>query len=139
MPKQYSAASWRVLRQIRIDEVLIRRGHYLTLVADMRTGKVVFAGRGRCDGALETFWEKLQEAGAAIDIVAMDMSSSSVGAVLCHLPRATFVFDRFHVTKLFTSRLCEFHRTLCRKTKEPCRRRVLEDSLYPDVHRFSRL
>ena len=89
------------------------KGHrYLTVVLDLVSGAVVFVGDGKGADALKPFWKRLRRHKAKIKAVAMDMSPAYHEAVSTHLPRATIVFDHFHVIKLFNEKLSDLRRWL---------------------------
>jgi transposase len=103
----------RGLRQIAIDEISIGHGHrYLTVVLDLVSGAVVFVGEGKGMEALEPFWRRLRASRAKIRAVAIDMGPAYIAAVQKHLPRATIVFDHFHIIKLFNEKLSDLRRSL---------------------------
>jgi transposase len=107
------------LRLLAIDEIAIGGGHrYLTVVLDLESGAVVFLGEGRSAEALEPFWKRLKRARAQIEAVAIDMSQAYISAVRAHLPRATLVFDHFHVVKLMNDKLADLRRELQREADE---------------------
>lgn len=101
------------LRQIAIDEIAIAKGHrYVTVVLNLESGAVVFVGDGKGADALKPFWRRLRGSKAKIQAVAMDMSPAYHEAVSTHLPKATIVYDHFHVTKLFNDKLSDLRRWL---------------------------
>ena len=117
------------LRQIFLDEVSVDQGRYfVTFIVDMKSGSIVFTGDGKCSEALKPFWTGLRDAGAAIDVVAMDMSSLPADAVSRHLPNAVLVFDQFHVMKCFNDQLSELHGELYKNTTEPFRKQILKNA-----------
>lgn len=89
------------LRRIGIDEVALRKGHkYLTVVTDLETRKVVWAGKGRKSRNLNTFFRSLPEATRrAVEVVVIDMWKAYRKSVAKYLPNADVVFDKFHVVK----------------------------------------
>jgi transposase len=106
------------LRLLAIDEISIGRGHrYLTVVLDLEAGAVVFIGNGKGAEALDPFWKRLRSARATIEAVAIDMSQAYMNAVRAHLPRATLVFDHFHVVKLMNDKLSDLRRELQRQAE----------------------
>jgi len=106
------------LRRIAIDEIAVRKGHhYLTLVLDLESGRVVFVGNGKGADALEPFWKRLRRCRAKIEAVATDISWAYILAVTENLPQATIVCDRFHVIKLLNDKLTDLRRELYRTTK----------------------
>jgi transposase len=107
------------LRLLAIDEISIGKGHrYLTVVLDLKTGAVVFIGEGKGADALAPFWKRLRRSGARIEAVAIDMSQAYINAVRSHLPKATQVFDHFHVVKLMNDKLSDLRRELQREAEE---------------------
>ena len=106
------------LRLLAIDEISIGHGQrYLTVVLDLETGAVVFVGNGKGAEALDPFWKRLRSARAEIEAVAIDMSQAYINAVRAHLPRATLVFDHFHVVKLMNDKLSDLRRELQRQAE----------------------
>ena len=127
LTRRFSRPCLRNVKRIAIDEISVLKGHrYLTVVLDMDTGAVIFVGDGKGGDALESFWKKLRRSRAKVKAVAMDMSPAYIRAVLEHLPKATIVFDHFHVTKLFNDKLSDLRRDLYRETKEKLHKEVLK-------------
>jgi transposase len=119
LSKCYGRPRLKNLRRIAIDEISIGKGHrYLTVVLDLHSGAVVFVGDGKGADALLPFWKRLKSSKARIEAVAMDMSPSYISAVSTHLPKATIVFDHFHVIKMFGDKLADLRRELQREAVE---------------------
>ena len=115
------------LRQIAIDEISTAKGHrYLTIVLDLESGAVVHVGRGKGGDALKDFWTRLRRSGAKIEAVATDMSPAYIDAVATHLPKATLVFDRFHVIKLYNDKLSDLRRALYHQFQDTMEKNVLK-------------
>jgi transposase len=113
LTRRYSRPKLKWLSQIAIDEICVGKGQrYLTIVLDLHTGAVVFVGDGKGADALKPFWRRLKAHHAKIKAVAIDMSPAYIQAVTENLPKATIVFDRFHIIKLFNEKLSELRRTL---------------------------
>lgn len=103
--------SLRRVTRIAIDEIYAGKRHkFLTLVLDLDSGAVLFVGSGRGAAALLPFFRKLQQSRAKIKAVAIDMAGGYIAAVRAHLPRATLVFDRFHIVKLMHDKLTQLRR-----------------------------
>jgi len=115
------------LKEIAIDEISIGKGHkYLTLVLDLRTGRVVFVGDGKGAEALQPFWTRLKKSRARIQAVAIDMSNAYIQAVTENIPEAKIVFDRFHIVKMFNDKITEYRRQLFNRLKDPTERKLLK-------------
>ena len=127
LTRRFSRLCLKNVRRIAIDEIAVLKGHrYLTVVLDMDTGAVIFVGDGKGGDALDPFWKKLRRSRAKVKAVAMDMSPAYISAVLEHLPKATIVFDHFHVIKLFNDKLSDLRRDLYREAKENLHKEVLK-------------
>jgi transposase len=127
LSRRYAKPKLKHLRQIAIDEIAVAKGHrYLTVVMDLKSGAVVFVGDGKGADALEPFWKRLRPSKAKIEAVAMDMSAAYRGAVSAHLPKATIVFDHFHVIKLYNDKLSQLRRDLYREATEVMHKEVLK-------------
>lgn len=115
------------VRHIGIDEFAVAKGHvYKTIVADLATGRVIYIGDGKGSNALDGFWKKVKKAGVCIEAVATDLSPAFISAVMTNLPKATLVFDHFHVVKLMNDALDEIRRSLVREEKDLNKRNVIK-------------
>ena len=87
------------LRRIGIDEISYKRGHrYLIVVVDHDRGRLVWAGPGRNDAALEVFFDKLgPERAALLTHVSADMADWIARVVAVRAPNAVRSADPFHV------------------------------------------
>jgi transposase len=97
------------LFEIGVDEISWRKHHkYLTLVANHRTGKIVWGAQGKSAKTFDGFFNELGKARSAqITAVSMDMGPAFVKSVRKegHAPKATICYDPFHVVKLATDAL----------------------------------
>lgn len=125
--KLYRKPRLKGLQKIAIDEISIGKGHkYLTLVLDLRTGRVVYAGEGKGAEALQPFWKRLKSSGARILAAAIDMSPAYIQAVIENLPGAALVFDRFHIVKMFNDKISDFRRKLHNRLNDPAEQKLLK-------------
>ena len=108
------------LRAISVDEISYRKGHrYLTLVVDLDKGRVVWGKEGKSAETLEGFFDEIgEEACAKIEHCAIDMSAAFIKAVKNRLPKATMIFDRFHVQRLVSDAVDEVRREQWRATEK---------------------
>lgn len=101
------------VRHIAIDEVYLgKKRKFVTLVLDLRTGRVLHIGQGKGKEALTGFWRRLKRSKARIEAAATDMASGYMAAVLEHLPDADLVLDHFHLVKWFNEKLSTLRRQL---------------------------
>ena len=87
------------LRVLIIDEKAIRKGHgYVTLVLNGETGELLHMAEGKKKPSLESFFVKLTEAQeACIYAVCIDRAGAYQNFVGEQVPKATVVYDRFHL------------------------------------------
>jgi transposase len=87
------------LRRIGIDEISYKRGHrYLIVVVDHDRGRLVWAGPGRNDTALEAFFDELgPERAGLLTHVSADMADWIARVVAARAPNALRSADPFHV------------------------------------------
>jgi len=127
--RRFAKAKLTALEYIAIDGISVRKGHkYLTLVMDLKSGKLVFVGDGRGADSLKPFRERLKRSRARIRVVATDMSAAYIGSVLEYLPGVAVVPDHFHVLKLMNGRPTELRRKLHRELRDKMGEGVLKGS-----------
>jgi transposase len=127
LKKKFSRPKLRNVRQIAIDEIHIGRGgRFATVVLDLESGAVIFVGKGRGIEALRPFWRRVRQTRVKIKAVATDMSGGYIAAVQKFLPDAVHVFDRFHVMKLFNSKLTDLRREMYREATDVLQKKVLK-------------
>jgi transposase len=127
LKRHYDKPRLKDVKRIAIDEIAVRKGHkYMTVVLDLDTGRVIFVGDGRGGESLLPFWKRLRRSRAVIEAVATDMSPAYIAAVQQALPDAIFVFDRFHVIKLFNDKLTALRRRLHRQLTDSDERASLK-------------
>lgn len=100
------------LERIGVDEVSYRKQHhYISLVTNHDTAKIVWGHEGKSAASLIAFFDELgEERCKAIKVVTMDMSQAFISAVRLKCPNAQIVFDRFHVQKLVSEAVDEVRR-----------------------------
>lgn len=91
------------LRVLAIDEIALRKGHhYMTVIMDYLTGRIVWMGEGRSKETLDGFFAEMTDTQkAAIEAVAMDMWEPYINRIRHYCPDAKIVFDFFHVVQAF--------------------------------------
>jgi len=113
LQKRFSRPVLKNVKRIAIDEIAVKKIHkYLTVVLDLDSGAVIFVGDGKSSDALNPFRQRLKRSKCKIEAVACDMSPAYIKAVAENLPKAKFVFDRFHVVKLMNDKLSKLRRKL---------------------------
>ena len=95
-----------------LDEFSYRKQHhYLTVVVDHDTRRVVWAGKGRSAETLYAFFDLLGPSGCErIALVTADLATSWQKALRARVPHARVVFDRFHVERLASDAVDEVRR-----------------------------
>ena len=126
LQRRYAKPKLKHLKEIAIDEICTGRKKFVTIVLDLRSGAVVFVGKGRGGEALEPFWKRLRSSRAKVRAVAIDMSNAYTAAVRGNLPEAVLVYDHFHIIKLYNDKLTELRRELYREVTDVLQRDVLK-------------
>lgn len=108
------------LFEIGVDEISWRKHHnYLTLVADHRSGKVVWGHEGKDAATLDEFFDELgEDRTGQLEAVSMDMGPAFAKSVGDHAPQATICLDPFHVVALGTKALDEVRRPLWQQMRQ---------------------
>lgn len=131
LKKQFGKIRLHKVKRIAIDEIYTgKKIKFLTLVLDLDTGAVVYIGNGKGVESLVDFWKKLKASGANIEAVASDMSPAFSLAIAENIPKATHVFDRFHVVKLMNEKLTVLRREVQRNAETIEQKAVLKCSRY---------
>jgi len=130
------------VKVIGIDEFSFKEGHhYMTVVTDLHTGRVLHAVEGKGKEDIRPFLKILARRARKLEAVAMDMSSAYFAAVIETLRGADIVFDRFHIMALMNQAIDESRRdqqreldVLGQQTLKGSRFLLLQnyDSLAPD-------
>jgi transposase len=89
------------VRRVGMDETSARKGQdYISLFADLDTGRVLFATEGRDAATVGRFAADLAGHGGdpgTVHTTSSDMSTAFIAGIGEHLPNAALTFDRFHV------------------------------------------
>ena len=101
------------LFRIGIDDVSWRRHHhYLTLVSDHDTSRIVWGAPGRDTATADSFFEALgKQRSEAIEAVSADMAAAYTNSVGKHATKAVICYDPFHVVQLATKALDKIRRS----------------------------
>jgi len=127
----FGQTEYEGLRVLAIDEIAVRKGrHYMTVVMDYVSGRVVWTGENRAKATLDRFFAGMTDRQkAAIEAVAMDMWDPYINRVEHHCPQALIVFDLFHVVQGFGRVIDEVRREEVRKAAGPMKK-VVKGSRY---------
>lgn len=119
------------ITDLGIDEVSEKKGHrYLTLVTDTVKRRVIWVGRGRDRAVLKKFFNWLgKKRTRRIRCVVIDMHDPYELEIRKQCPRATLIYDHFHVIKPLSMAIDEIRRRLQRELP-PAGRLYLKGSRY---------
>lgn len=119
------------IKRIGIDEVSYEKGHkYLTLVTDLDQHRVIYVTHDNDSRAIGRFVKWFgPERCAKIKVAVTDMHDPYLKGLRRGLPKAAFVFDHFHVSKVVHEALDEIRRRLQRELS-PADRRVIKGHRY---------
>jgi transposase len=109
--------------QISVDEVYARKkakhkgesrnDRFFTVVTDLKTHRVIWVSESRSKHGLDQFFALIGEAGREkITLVAMDQHEDYAASVREHCPKATIVWDRFHLMQNFEEAINEVRKDL---------------------------
>ena len=93
----------RKVKKLGIDETSKQKGHdYVTIAADLDERRVIFVCEGKEENAVKQLNKHLVNKNVnpeQIENIAIDMSSAYISGVTKYFPKASIVFDRFHIVK----------------------------------------
>lgn len=120
------------LRVIGVDEISYRRHHhYLTVVVDHLSGRVVWAGKDRKAKTLLRFFRALgPERTAQLESISADMWEPYVIVLRRKAPQARIIFDRFHIVRHLNEAVTKVRQQLIRDA-DPQTRRDLKNTRFP--------
>lgn len=86
-------------RYLGVDEFAIHKGHsYATVVMDLETGEVLWAGKDRTIESFGRFFDEIEpELLEQVEAVAMDMNASYNRVFRQRMPGVRIVYDRYHM------------------------------------------
>jgi len=131
LERDFGQTRYAGLERLAIDEIAVRKGHhYMTVVLDYDTGRVVWMGEGRQIETLDAFFKNMPESVRnGIRAVAIDMWEAYINAIRKWCPQADIVFDLFHVVKAFNQVINDIRNEEFRKASQKDRE-VLRGSKY---------
>ena len=105
--------------QLGIDETSVRKGHdYLTVAADLETGRVIHVTLGKDQTTIERIKGHLSSKGVEpeqVTAACMDMFPSFIAGMLEQFPDTSITFDKFHVVKLLNEAMNEVRKAEARE------------------------
>lgn len=131
--------------RISVDEVYARskrqqKEHetrddlFLTVIADQRTRKVIWVSQSRRKEALDTFFEMLGPEGCKrIEVVNCDQHKGYAESVREYCPKASLIWDRFHLVQKFNELLNDERKREWDKYGDPA---MKEDDLLAGKYRY---
>jgi transposase len=121
------------LRLLAVGEIALRKHqHYMTVVLDYESGRVVWMGEGRRFETLGAFFQLMTPAERrGIEAVAMDMWKPFAKAVRVYLPNARIIYDLFHVMANYNQHVLDAVLFLpYRKVRNPEERKVIKGTRF---------
>lgn len=121
LQQEFGQTDYQGLHILAIDEIAIKKGqHYMTVVLDYVSGRVVWVGQGHDKHTLDRFFGGMTpEQKSNIQAVAIDMWDPYINRLRHHCPQALIVFDLFHVVKAFSRVIDEVRREEVRQATGP--------------------
>lgn len=107
------------VNRLGIDETSARKGHdYVTIAADIKTRRVIFATPGKDETCVEKLKEHLENKGVQAEQIkqaSIDMSPAFISGLTKHLSETQIIFDRFHIVKQLNQAMDEVRKGERRK------------------------
>jgi transposase len=107
-------ADFSAVRALGVDETSRRRGHrYVTVFADLKEPRVLFATEGKDAATIGAFRQDLEAHGghaAQIEEVCLDMSAGFKKGLQAEFPGAALTFDNFHLMQLLNKAVDDVRR-----------------------------
>jgi len=107
------------IKQLGIDETSARKGHdYVTLTADIKAKRVIYAVPGKDETCIESLKEHLKSKGVEtkqVEQVSIDMSPAFISGLTTHFPTTQIIYDRFHIVKHLNEAVDEVRKAERRK------------------------
>lgn len=131
LEKSFGQTDGHGLRVLAMDEIALRKGHhYMTVVMDYFSGRIIWMGQGRNKETLDAFFAELTDKQKqGIEAVAIDMWEPFINRIKHHCPDAQIVFDFFHVVQAFGRVIDKVRRDEYLKATEQ-EKKVLKGSRY---------
>lgn len=120
LEEKFGETDYEGLRILAVDEIAIRKGHhYLTVVLDYLSGRVVWIGKHRRASTLIRFFNRMpKKKRKALEAIVMDMWDPYILAVMKKVPHVKIVFDLFHVVSQFSRVIDKVRNAEYRKATE---------------------
>lgn len=111
LKRKYRHIRVKDVRHIAIDEFSLKKGRvYMTIVVDLREGRILWAAPGKGGDSIVAFLKTLARRAPKLKAVAMDMNEGYIWAVKRYLPKADIVLDRYHISALVNRAIDECRR-----------------------------
>lgn len=102
------------ITSIGVDETSRRKGHeYITVFADINSGRVIFVCKGKDASTLSAFSKELKGHNGSpeqIKDICCDMSPAFIKGISDEFPLSSVIFDKFHIIKLVNEAVDEVRR-----------------------------
>lgn len=103
LEQDYSKKDYDNIGILAVDEISTAKGqHYLTIVLNYITGRIIWVGKERSKETLDEFFSSLSvQQRESIEAIAIDMWEPYINSIKRNVPKAQIVFDLFHVVSSF--------------------------------------
>ena len=123
----------RHLTSLAIDEIYLGKKSvpkYLSIILDLKSGRVVYVGEGQTEDAIRPFFKRLKRARANIQAVAMDMWEPYRNVVEECFPSAAIVHDPFHIVKMMNNAVDKVRRAEYKRLEKDEDKKYIKGSRY---------
>lgn len=103
LEQEYKEKDFDNISILAVDEISTTKGHhYLTIVLNYITGRIIWVGKERTKETLDEFFSSLSaQQKESIEAIAIDMWDPYINSIERNVPHAKIVFDLFHVVSSF--------------------------------------
>ena len=117
------------VKQLSVDEISYkRRHHYASVISDYQGGKVLWLEKGRSEADISRGYTVLSASLKQVDTVTMDFWKPFENATRKHLPKATILYDRFHIARLLNRAIETERRAYQKELPDEQRRQIKRHS-----------
>lgn len=130
LEKRFKRRKLTGIKYLGVDEIAVKKGHkYMTIVANLETGEIVWVCEGRSKSSLEPFIRKLKRKNIQIKAISMDMWRPFINAVTEHFSEDIIVFDKYHIVA-GCNKMLDKLRTASAKEAEKADKKVYKGTRY---------
>lgn len=143
LEQRFGTVDLSAVEVIGMDEFALQKGHrYATVIVEPYRKEVLFVAKGRGRESIRPFFEKLGPEGCSrLKAVVMDMNGAFEEEVKAKAPKASIVYDLFHVVAKYAREVtCRVRNAEVQRLKDDKQsRKVVQSSRWLLLRNYSNL